>query len=161
MAHPDALMIAHLAEAFQERAFGHNLDVRTAKLAMIRCLHPPAKLRAHGLLAIADAQHRHACLEDIRVSLGAVLPARRMRGTRKDDGLGAILLHELRIGAVIGMDLAIDAALAQAPCDKLGHLTAEIDNQGAFVFGCSAHGERLAEILARGEGVGGFNLTLI
>ena len=49
-----------------------------------------------------------------------------------------------RLGLVEGMDLAIDAALAQAPGDELGHLTAEIDDQDGGVAG-GRHGGDLGE----------------
>ena len=52
------------------------------------------------------------------------------------------------------MDLAIDAALAQPTGDQLSHLTAEIDDQHAFVGGVGGglgHGAPLAGFLQHGD----------
>ena len=128
MAHPDLLAAALLPDAVEQRAILDHLDEGAAVLAIIRWLDLAAELGAEGLMAVADAEQRHAHLEgDLR------RPGRPHLGHRggpagEDDGLGRELGDLLRVG-VEGHDLAIDARLADAPRDQLRDLAAEIENQ--------------------------------
>ena len=64
MAHPDRIALAQLPDAVEERRLRHDLDIGAAELAVVAALDVAAELRRHGLLAVADAEHRHAGLED-------------------------------------------------------------------------------------------------
>ena len=64
--------MANLADAVKQRAVGDDLDIGAAELAFFRRFHAAAQLGAHGLLAIADAQHRQAAFKDaLRSTRGA------------------------------------------------------------------------------------------
>jgi len=91
-----------------------------------------AERRDHGLLAVADAKHRHARAEDRRCRLRRAGLMHGCRAARKDDG-GRPLLGEHGLGLVVRHDLGIDAGLAHAPGDQLRHLAAEIDDQDAIL----------------------------
>src|SRR5918996_5096969 len=88
VAHPDLLAVADLEQALEQRAAVDHLDERAAELAVVADLDLAAELGADGLLAVADAQYRHALREH---RLGRARRAdRRGRGgaAREDDGLG-------------------------------------------------------------------------
>ena len=106
-----------------------------------------AELGRHGHLAVADAEHRHAGVEDqLRRARRAGL-VHRLRAAREDHALG-LHLAEGGFGLLERDDLAIDALLADAAGDQLGHLTAEIDNQNLLMR--RGHmGRRLAGLSVR------------
>ena len=126
-------------------------DLGAAELAGVAALDLAAQLFAHGHLAVADAQHRHAQPRTrLAARAGCPLRARWLGTARQDDGRRR---HgrQRRLDLVVGMDLAIDAGLAQAPRDQLGHLAAEIDDQDLLVgVGARSWGSvRRASIQAR------------
>ena len=105
-------------------------------LAVVGGLDPAAELGAHGLLAVADAQHRHAELEHG----GGCARAQRLVGrggaAGEDDAAGREAADESVVHGA-GMDLAVDAVLAHAARDQLGVLRAEIEDQDALGHGPS------------------------
>src|SRR6516165_6302707 len=84
----------------------------------------------HGLLAITDAQHWNARGEQRLRRLRRAGLVHAGWPTRKDNGARP-LRRDRGLGLAVGNDLGIDAGLAHAPCDKLGHLAAEIDDEDA------------------------------
>src|SRR5579862_4025660 len=132
MAHPHLLAAALGPKAVEERALAGDLDEGAAEFAMIGARDPPAELRAHRLLAIADAEHRHAEREDLVGRARRSMLHHRSRAAREDHGLGREGC-ELRIAHAERMDLSIDAALAHAPRDELGYLAAEIEDEDAVL----------------------------
>ena len=64
VAHPHLLAITRLPQAIEQDAAARDLEEGAAELTVIGALHLAAELRAHRLLAVADAEHRHAQLED-------------------------------------------------------------------------------------------------
>ena len=114
--------------AVEQRRIVDDLELGAAELAGVPAFDLAAEGRHHGLLAIADAEHRHAGVEN---GLRRLRRARLMhagRAARQDDGLGQAGCKR-RFGLVEGHDLRIDARLAHAPRDQLGVLRAEIDDQ--------------------------------
>ena len=64
VAHPYRIALADLPDAVGQRGgFGH-LDLGAAEFAMMAGFDLAAELVRHGLLAVADAEHRHAGLID-------------------------------------------------------------------------------------------------
>ena len=131
VAHPHLLARAGLEHALEQRAALSHVDERAAELAVMADLDPAAELRADGLLAVADAEDRHAQLEHRsgrawRLGLGGRgRPAReddRLRRERPDRGVIRGARH----------DLGIDAGLAHPPGDQLGVLGAEVEDQDAL-----------------------------
>ena len=111
-----------------------DLQLGAAELAVVAAFDAAAHLRHHGLLAVADAEHRQARLEH------PVGRARRAelgdagRAAREDHGLGLQPLQGV-LGLVEGHDLGVDALLAHAPGDQLRHLAAEIDDEDGVGHG--------------------------
>ena len=64
MAHPHLVALALLPHVLEQCVVARNLEEGAAEFAVIGKLDLAAQLRAHGLLAIADAEHRKAELED-------------------------------------------------------------------------------------------------
>ncbi len=134
MAHPHRLVARRVAETGQQRRGLLDMDVGAAELARMAGLDLAAELRAHRHLAVADAEHRHAELEHRlrrarRVAFGDAGGA-----AGEDDGLRRRRLQR-GLGLLEGDDLAIDAGLAHAPRDELGHLRAEIDDEEGSCHG--------------------------
>src|SRR5690606_14669091 len=104
--------------AFEQRALVLDLEEGAAELTVVAALDPAAELGAHGLLAIADAEHGDAGLEDF---------LRRARAADIDGrGRAAGEDHRLRTDALEGFgcrlernDLGIDAGLSHATRDEL------------------------------------------
>ena len=160
VAHPHLVALAGLPEALEQRTVLLDLDEGAAELAMVRAFGDTTHLHAHGHLAIADAEHRHAGVEnDLRRARAADI--RRRGGTAgQDDGLGIDAL-ERRFGRLERHDLGKHTRLADAAGDELGKLAAEIDNQdGVGMIGCF-HGERLEKEISRRNGLRGLAVTSI
>ena len=141
MAHPDLLARTLGPHAVEQRtALGH-IDKGAAEFAMVRIQHLAAELGHHGLLAVADAKHRHAGLEhNIGRARGTALgdaggPAGEDEGARPEGGDAGRVRAE-------GPDFAINAALAQPAGNELGDLAAEIEDQHAVSDGLGSSGGR-------------------
>ena len=128
MAHPHRIMRTRRPDALQQRARRRHGDFGAAEFAMMAALHVAAELRRHGHLAVADAEHRHAGIEDRRRRARAARVGHRGRAARQDHRLGLQTREGLR-GVLKRRDLAIDAGLAHPPGDQLGDLAAKIDDQ--------------------------------
>ncbi len=128
VAHPHRVLGALVPEALEQRGGAGDLQIGAAELAVVPALHAAAELRHHGLLAVADAEHRQAGREHPvgrarRAELG---DAGRPAG--QDHRLGLEALQRV-LGAVERHDLGVDALLAHAPGDQLRHLAAEVDDE--------------------------------
>ena len=110
-----------------------DLDLGAAELAMMAGLDLAAELLRHRLLAVADAEHRHAGLVDRGGGERRVLVEHRGRAAGEDHRLRPHRARRLPRRFLVGHDLAIDALLAHAPRDQLGHLRAEIDDEDLVV----------------------------
>ena len=119
-------------DAFEDRAVGDDLDLGAAEFAVMAALDLAAELRRHRLLAVADAEHRHAGLIDRLGRQRRILVEHRGRPARQDHRL-RLHLAEGGLGLLVGHDLAIDLLLAHPPRDQLGDLRAEIDDQDFVV----------------------------
>ncbi len=128
MAHPDVVASALLPDAVEQRAVVGDLDGGAAELAVMPALDGAAELLGHGLLAVADAEHRHAGIEDRHRRGRRIVVEHGSRPAGEDHGFRLHLL-EGRFGLLERHDLGIDALLAHPARDQLRHLAAEIDNQ--------------------------------
>ena len=79
MAHPHRMPLAHVPGGIEQPARGLDLDIGAAEFAVMAALDGAAELGGHGHLAVADAEHRHAGIED------------RLRRARR-----ACLMHRFR-----------------------------------------------------------------
>jgi hypothetical protein len=128
VAHPHLVTLALRPQPLGEAAGIGDLEKSAAELLMVRGLDLTAELGAERLLAIADAQNRHAEIEHGRGRARGIRGDHRGRAAGQDDGAwfeGA----DPRFVAVEGKDLAIDAAFAHPPRDQLRHLGAEIEDK--------------------------------
>src|SRR3977135_211338 len=64
MAHPDRISLALFPHVFGQRAILGDLDLGATKLPVVAALDLAAELVRHRLLAVADAEYRHARLVD-------------------------------------------------------------------------------------------------
>src|SRR4051794_20036039 len=85
VAHPHLTAFARLPHSVEKRAGRRHLEERSAELAMIGGLDLAAELRAHGLLAVADAEHRDTVPEEALGRLGTLAFMHARRPTRQDD----------------------------------------------------------------------------
>ena len=135
VAHPDLLApVGEPAVKDRQRCVG-RCDEGAAELGgAMAGFHQPAQFLHHHLLAITDAQDRHAQIEYTGRRPGRSRPGHAVGAAREDDGPGREVLQEPVGDVLVGMDFAIDVQLAQAPRDQLRHLAAEIDDQKAVVM---------------------------
>ncbi len=135
MAHPHLLAVALCPNTLKQVAIIDHIDEGAPEFLVVGIDDLAAQLRAYGLLAIADAEHRQAEIE------GALGRARRGhlgdagRAARQDDSLRPERLDRGTVQAVVRMDLAVDAGLAHPAGDQLGHLASEIDDEDAVGHG--------------------------
>ena len=127
-----------LPNTVEQRTFTLDVEKRGTELPVVGRLDFAAELRAHGLLAVADTEHRNARLEHALRSLRRRRFGHRCRPAGQDDRFGWSAV-ERRFGPVVRHDLAVDTTLAHAPGDELGDLRAKIDDEDAL-----AHGAALA-----------------
>ena len=88
MAHPYPCPLADLKHAVEQRRIVDDLQLGPAELSGMPALDHAAERRHHGLLAIADAEHRHAGIEQCCRGLRCARLVHRGRAARQDDGLG-------------------------------------------------------------------------
>jgi hypothetical protein len=131
MAHPHLVALALRPHSLEQRAVIGDLEKGAAELAMVGRLHRPAELRAHHLLAIADAEHRQPQPEHPLGRPRTFSLQHARRPARQDDSLQAVALKRA-LGQLIGHDFRIDARFPHAPGDQLGDLRPEIDDQDPF-----------------------------
>jgi hypothetical protein len=60
VAHPDRILLADFPEAFEQRRGLEDLDIGAAEFAVMAAFDLPPIWDAHRLLAVADAENRHA-----------------------------------------------------------------------------------------------------
>ena len=89
VADPDRIFLALLPHAFEQRRCLGDLDLGAAEFAVMAALDRAAELLRHGLLAVADAEHRDAGVEDGLGRERRVLVEHRSRTAGEDDRLSA------------------------------------------------------------------------
>ncbi len=142
VAHPDLMARAGGPEALEQLAILVDVEEGAAEFAVMAALDLAAELHAHRLLAVADAEHRQAAVEDDLRRARRAFVDRRSRAAGQDHGFRLKALEAL-FGGLEGNDLAIDARFAHAACDQLGYLAAEIDDENTVGMCCLGHGEPL------------------
>ena len=120
--------LAHAPGGIEQPAFGLDLDIGAAELAVMAALDVAAELGGHGHLAVADAEHRNAGIEDRLRRARRACFVHRFRAAGEDHRL-RLHLREGGFGLLERHDFGIDALLAHPARDQLRHLAAEIDDQ--------------------------------
>ena len=146
VAHPHGVGGALAPHALEQGRIGGDLHLGAAELAVVAALHAAAELCHHGLLAVADAEHRQAGLEH---------PVRRPGGAKfRHAGRSAREDHRLRPQPLQGIlrpverhDLGVHPLLAHPPRNQLGDLAAEVDDEDGVGHGTRAS----ARVGATGE----------
>ena len=145
VAHPDRIFLALLPDALEQLGVFGDLDLGAAELAVMPALDLAAELLRHRLLAVADAEHRHAGVINRLWCKRRILVEHR-GGPAGEDHAARLHRRERRRRVLERHDLGIDPLLADTPRDQLGHLGAEIDNEnfvvGARTFACFAQVRR-------------------
>ena len=108
-------------DAVPQRAAAGEFQIRRAVFPRFGLGEFASQIVREKLHAVADAQHRHAQLQQPPVQGGGILFPHAGRAAGKDDG---VRLHgrDLFRRGHAGMDFGIYARLAHAARDKLGHL---------------------------------------
>ena len=127
MAHPDVEGRRHLVEQRRPTP-GRGVQRRPSVFAPAGVGHGAAELLGDQLGPVADAEHRHPRLVEIRVQQRRPLDVNRLRATR-ENGPRRLAGHHLRRGDGVGHDLGVDVRLSDPPGDQLGVLGPEIDDQ--------------------------------
>ena len=124
MAHPDDELLGKSREQLVARDRRH---LGLAVLALRTGLNRAAKLLAHELHAVADAEDRDAQVEDLRIDTRRAFFEHAVRSAREDDALWHVLT-ELRRGRVEADDLRKDLLLTNATRDELRVLRTVVEN---------------------------------
>jgi len=128
---PAGLAVGVIPQSLEQAAVHDRRHLRIAELAMVGSRDAAAELLRHGLHAVADAEHGHAGVPHGLRRLRRLGVGHRLRPAGEDDAAGAEFADR-RVGHVPGMDLAVDAAFADATRDELGVLRPEIEDQDAM-----------------------------
>ena len=128
------IVMAHPADGIlhtgKERAFVET-DKGLSVFAHRRGADLCAEFLTHQLHAVADAEHRHAEMEQlIRAGAGAGKIA-AVRSAGEDDAGEPVALHAFN-GCVRREQLAVYAGFADAPRDELVILRSKIDDYDSF-----------------------------
>lgn len=128
----DAVAVAHpdgerVGEALEELVARLDRHLGLAVFAPLAGLHLAAQLLAHELHAVADAEDRHAEVEDRAVDAGRARLEDAVRPAREDDALRRVGLRPFRRD-VERDDFGIDVLFADAPRDELRVLRAVVEN---------------------------------
>ena len=115
VAHPHRLLDGRLAVQ-QGRPLVAPRQRRGSVLALLGVAHGAAQRDGHNLLAVAEAQHGNAQLEDARIDGRRVLGVHAGRPARQDDGRGRELAHLLG-GDVARDDFRVHVQIAHAAGD--------------------------------------------
>ena len=142
MAHPDRMLFADAPGGVEQLARRFHLDIGAAEFAVMAALDLAAELGGHGHLAVADAEHGNAGIEDRLRRARRTFFMHRFRPAGEDHGF-RLHLAEGCFRLLERHDFGIDALLADAAGDQLRHLAAEIDNQN-LVMRRGHGGRRLA-----------------
>ena len=126
VAHPHVLLGRLAGE--QHAAVARERGIRRPVLAQAGVGDLAAERLRHHLEAVADAERRHAEVEDAGVERRGARLVDRRRSAGEDDA------DRVLRGDVVGRrgvrdDLAVDARLAHAARDELGVLRAEVDDE--------------------------------
>ncbi len=151
MAHPHRMPFARRPGGIEQPASGLDLDIGAAEFAVMAALDLAAELGGHGHLAVADAEHGNAGIEDCLRRARRAFFVHRFRAAGEDHRLRLHLL-EGGFGLLERHDFGIDALFPHPAGNQLGDLAAEIDDQnlvmrrghlGALLAGwlCCCHGE--------------------
>ena len=138
MAHPDGVGIALIPQPVKQPATTADCHLGPAKFTFITGFDQPAKLLAHGLLAIADTEQWNPQLKDDPGGAGRIRKRNRIRPAGQDDPLGTGGGDGISLCGA-GQDPGIDPLFAQTASDQLGHLTAEIEDQYRVIHGKALH----------------------
>ena len=135
VAHPD-LFFAIGKPAVQDRqaVCGRGQEGAAKFCGAMAAFDQPAQLLHHGLLTIADPQHRHAQRPKRLGRTRRTRAGHRIWPPRKDHCLGRKAFQEAVIDLIIGMNFAINIQLAQATRDKLRNLRTKVDDKEAIML---------------------------
>jgi hypothetical protein len=135
--HPDPAFGTAL-QIREERMPGFDLQQGAAVLVVAGHLHQTTEAAGQELEPVADAEDRKLELEDRR---GHVRRPRieDARGPTREDQSGGLPRPDLVETQAVGMDLAVDALLADPPGDELCVLRPEVQDQNPVAMSIGGH----------------------
>ncbi len=152
VAHPDLMARALRPNPFEKRVLLPDLEERAAEFAMMSSFHLAAELGAHGLLAVADAKHGNARLEDRIGRAWAADIDSRVGAAGKDHGF-RLDAPKAFLGGLERDNLGKHAGFADAAGNQLRDLAAEIDDENGVGMSLAFHGGRLKKETSRRNGL--------
>ena len=133
VAHPGNTLLRQTLEQLAVRVVeGLGLAV-LARSVLLCCGYLAAEGVRHKLTAVADAQNRYAQLEQSRITLRGLFLVNAVRTAGKDDADRIERLDLLNRG-LIGLDLTVNIMFADASCNQLIVLTAEVEHQNKLMI---------------------------
>ncbi len=145
VAHPDGLPFG---QAVEERS-ALCMQRRLAELGDAGPIDAPAEILGHELHAVADAEDRHAEVEQARIDPGRALRVDGGRPAREDER-ARVAAPYLLGGDPVRDELRVHTTLAHASRDQLRVLAAEVDDENGALVGLSV-GEREPDDLAHNQ----------
>ena len=129
MAHPHRQVRGQIEK---ESGRVRDLDARRAILPLAGRRDLTAKLIRQQLHAVADAQHRHACVEGSRIATGSALLVNTGRAAGEDQGAWGPIADRVPRRRP-GDQLAVNAGFPDAARDQLAVLRTEVQDQHQFL----------------------------
>ena len=140
MAHPDHALDATF-EIREQRIVALDLQQRASILPIVRLLDQPAEVMSEELKAVTNAEHRASDLEDRRIETRRSFVEHTRGPAGQHDANRLPSAHGLRVDGS-GVDLAVDALLADSPRNQLAGLRAKIEHDNAIRCEIALYGDR-------------------
>ena len=131
MAHPAGVVRLRVRQNGAEMI---HPDMHQAVFPLFRCGNLSAQHMPHQLHAVANAEDRDAQLKDFLRASRRVRIQHAGRAAAEDDSHGRNLADGFQ-GRIAGQNLGVNVMLPHPAGDQLGILSAEIQNQNAFLPG--------------------------
>ena len=138
VAHPDDLPVRRGAR--HEGGLARARERGGTVLALVGVRDVAAELDRHDLLAVAEAQHGDAHVEDPLVHVGGVVGVHG-GGTAREDDRGGAHRGELVGADVTRDDLGVHVQVADATRDELAVLGAKVEDDDQLAGGAVGHGD--------------------
>jgi len=141
----DAIAVTHphhalgaAREAGEEGVLAFDLQQRAAVLVIVGLLDQAAQPMGEQLQPVTDPEHRYAEVDDAGVDVGSADVEHARRASGEDDSRWIPRAHFLELDHR-GMDLAVDALLADTAGNQLGVLRSEVEDENPVALGGGGH----------------------
>ena len=121
------------ADVLKDLGLGIDVNQRFAVFTLRRLADMTAEQVRHELEAVAKSEHGDTEIENRGINGRRTVDVNAVRAAGEDDALGVLCANGVKTHAV-GHDLAVYIALADAACDQLVILSAEVHYEHFFVL---------------------------